>query len=256
MTTSTDLRPENPEGPHDAPAAAPAPPRTLGPLGLLFAPDRAMERHALVGRARWFFLFAWLCSILLAAAVAYRVDARSSTLRKLEESEQLSSMSDRQIADETRSAERVFQVTTIAGGVARVPVQLGLNALAIAFLVWFFRGRLRGRAVVPIAAAALVPGALASLVDAVAALRHHSLPPEGAPLGPRSLGAVLALLGRPLTDPALRFGNALDFFSLWAALMLGFGVAAAGQVPRRTAVTGTLVGWVCIRLLTHVAVRS
>jgi hypothetical protein len=53
--------------------------------------------------------------------------------------------------------------------------------------------------------------------------------------------------------PWLKLGNALDFFSLWAALMMGYGVAAAGRVPRRTAVVGTVVVWVCYRLLTNVA---
>ncbi len=226
------------------------------PFVLLFAPDRGMERQARVGRARWFFLFAWLCSVLLGAAMAYRVDARSSTLRKLEMSGQLQTMSDRQIADETRSAERVFQVGSIAKGVVGAPVQLGLACLSVLALVWFFRGRIKGSAVVPVAATTLLPGAIATLMDAVTALRHTTLPPDGVPLGPRSLSAALALLGRPLPFPWVKFGDALDFFSLWAAVMLGFGVASVGQVPRRTAVVGTLVAWICFRLLTNVAIKG
>jgi len=222
-------------------------------LALLFAPDRGMEHQARVGRARWFFLMAWLCSILLGAALAYRVDARSSTLRRLEMSGQLQSMSDRQIADETRSAERVAQVGSIAKGVVAVPVQLGLTCVALLVLCWFFRGRVKGSAVVPVAAAGLVPGAIANLIDALSAFRLASLPPEGVALGPRSLSALLLLYGRPLMEPWVKLGNALDFFSLWAAVMMGFGVAAVGQVPRRTALAGTLVAWVCYRLLTNVA---
>lgn len=230
--------------------------RALLPFELLFAPDRGMFKQALVGRARWFFLFAWLCSILLGAALAYRVDARSSTLRKLEESGELQNMSDRQIADETRNAERVSQVASIAKSAVGTPVQLGLACLSILALSWFFRGRIKGSAVVPCAAPTLLPGALANLMDAIAAYRHPVLPPEGIQLGPRTLSAALELFGRPLMGPALKFGNALDFFSLWAAVMIAFGVAAAGQVPRRTAVTGTLVAWVCYRLLTNVATRG
>ncbi len=226
------------------------------PFVLLFAPDRGMERQARVGRARWFFLFAWLCSVLLGAAMAYRVDARSSTLRKLEMSGQLQTMSDRQLADETRSAERVFQVGSIAKGVVGAPVQLGLGCLSLLALVWFFRGRIKGSAVVPVAATTLLPGAIANLMDAVTAFRHTTLPPDGVPLGPRSLSAALVLLGRPLQLPWVKFGNALDFFSLWAAVMLGFGVASVGQVPRRTAVVGTVVAWICFRLLTNVAIKG
>jgi hypothetical protein len=219
----------------------------------LFAPDRGMERQALVGRALWFFLFAWVCSILLGAALAYRVDARSSTLAKLDMSGQLKTMSDRQVADETHNAERIHQVASIAKGAVGAPVQLGLTCVAVLALCWFFRGRLKGRAVVPVAAATLSPGAIANLVDAITAFRHTALPPEGVPLAPRSLGAILLLAGRPLMGPALKFANALDFYSLWAAVMLGYGVAAAGQIPRRNALIGTLVAWVCYRLLTNVA---
>lgn len=227
--------------------------RPPSPPALLFAPDRAMERQAKVGRARGILLFAWLCALLLGAAVAARVDAKSSTLKKLETSGQLQGMSDRQIADEARNAERVFEVASVAKGVVGVPLSLGLSCVAVLGLCWFFRGRVKGSAVVPVAAATLLPGALANLLDAASALQHATLPPEGAPLSPRSVSAILPLLGRPLMDPWIKLGNAADFFSLWAAVMMGFGVAAAGQVPRRTALAGTLIAWVCYRLLTQVA---
>ena len=232
--------------------ASPPDPRP-SPVTLLFAPDRGMEQQARVGRVVWFFLVAWLCSILLGAALAYRVDARSSTLRKLDQSGQLKTMSDRQVADETRSGERISQVTSVAKGVVAVPLQLGLGCLAVLGLVWFFRGRVRGSAVAPVVAATLLPGAIANLVDAVTAFRHVALPPEGIPLAPRTLSAMLSALGHPVMGPWLKLGNALDFFSLWAALMMGYGVAAAGRVPRRTAVLGTLIAWACYRLLTNVA---
>jgi hypothetical protein len=107
--------------------------------------------------------------------------------------------------------------------------------------------------VAPVVAATLLPGAIANFVDAVTAFRHVAVPPEGIPLAPRTLSAMLSALGHPAMGPWLKLGNALDFFSLWAALMMGYGVAAAGRVPRRTAVVGTVVAWVCYRLLTNVA---
>ena len=223
------------------------------PLVLLFAPDRGMERQARVGRVVWFFLVAWLCSILLGAALAYRVDAKSSTLKKLEQSGQLQSMSDRQVADETRNAERVSQVLSVAKGAVGTPLQLGLGCVAVLGLVWFLRGRVKASAVAPVAAATLLPGAVGNLLDAISAFRHAALPPEGLPLAPRSLGLLLAISSHPLPEPWLKLGNALDFFSLWAAVMMGYGVAAAGRVPRKRALIGTLVAWVCYRLLTHVA---
>jgi hypothetical protein len=111
----------------------------------------------------------------------------------------------------------------------------------------------KGSAVVPVAAATLLPGAIATVLDALAAFRHAAMPPEGVPLAPRTLGAVLALAGRPLMGPWVKLGDAFDFYSLWAAILMGFGLAAAARLPRRNAIIGTLIAWVCYRLLTHVA---
>jgi hypothetical protein len=47
--------------------------------------------------------------------------------------------------------------------------------------------------------------------------------------------------------------SAFDVFSFWSALLIGFGLAAAAQLPRRRALTGTLAAWLCVRLVTHVA---
>jgi hypothetical protein len=226
------------------------------PFTLLFAPDHGMDRQARLGRAGRLFLFAWLCALLLGAALAFRVDARSSTLRKLEMSGQLQTMSDRQVADEAHNAERVAMVVSVAKGVVGVPVQLGARSLALVALVWFLRGRIKGSAVVPVAAATLLPGAIADLLDAATAFRHAAIPPDGVPLTPRSLGAILPLLGHPLADPWLKLANALDFFSLWAALMLAFGVAAVGQIRPRNALICTLTAWACYQLLTHIATPS
>jgi hypothetical protein len=226
------------------------------PFALLFAPDRGMERQARVGRALRLFLFAWLCSLLLGAATAYRVDARSSTLRKLEMSGQLQTMSDRQVADETHNAERVAEVASVAKGVVGAPLQLGSACVALLLLTWFLRGRVKGDAVAPVAATTLLPGAIANLLDAVTAFRHEALPPEGVPLTPRTLGDILPFFGHPLMDPWLKLGNALDFFSLWAAVMMAFGVAAVGQIPKKRAIPGTLIAWICYQLLTHVAMNG
>lgn len=231
----------------ERPLAADRPPSALA---LLVGADGAMERQARVGRARGFLAFAWVVALLLGAALALRVDAASSTLRKLEQSGRLQGMSERQIADDTRNVERIFEVTTIAKGVVAAPLALGLACLALLLLAWFFRGRVKGSAVLPVAAATLLPGAVANLLDAVSAFRHAAMPPEGLPLGPRSLSAILALAGHPLPVPWIKLGNAVDFFSLWAALMMASGVVAVARVPKRTALIGTLVAWVCYRLLT------
>ncbi|MEZ4315130.1 MAG: hypothetical protein R3F14_44515, partial [Polyangiaceae bacterium] len=193
---------------HDAPEAKPPKEPFGASIAVLFSPDRGMQRQVRVGRARFYFLFAWASSIALGVVTAVRVDARSSTLKQLEMMGQLRSMSERQIAEETQSGERVAMVTSIAKAVVGTPVGLGMACLAVVVLVWFFRGRIKGSAVAPVAAATLVPGALANLVDAVAAYRHALIPPEGVPLGPRTLTAVMQLFHKPLMGAAMKFGNA------------------------------------------------
>src|SRR5262249_42781010 len=127
------------------------------PLALLFAPDRSMTDQARIGRARTFLIFAWVCSLLLALSVAWRVDATHQTLAKLEQSGELQTVSDGQLADETRKAERIAQVLTVAKGALGPPLALGLASTALLGLSWFFRGRIRGRGVIPVASVTLVP---------------------------------------------------------------------------------------------------
>src|SRR5262249_28703155 len=157
------------------------------------------------------------CALLSGGAQALRVNAREATLKKFDQMGSLQNMSDRQIEDETRNAERIFVVLKVAGSAAEGPLWLGLSCLAVVVLGWFLKGRIVGGAVAPGAAATLLPNALATLLDGVAAFRHVTLPPQGAVLAPRNLSALFATFGHPLMGPWLKLGNAFDFFSLWTA---------------------------------------
>ena len=223
-------------------------------LVALVAPDRGMERQAKVGGVKFAFLIALVCSLLAGGAEAWRVDAKASTLAKLEQEGSLKNKSDRQIEEDTRNAERIYQVMHVGGAAVAAPLDLGLGCLAVLILGWFLKGRFTGRAVAPVAAATLLPGAVANLLDAMTALRHATLPPEPPLLSPRTLSAVFEVLGHPLAGAAGKLGGALDFFSLWSALLLGYGVAAAAKLPLKRALIGTMVAWVCFRLITRVAV--
>ncbi len=222
-------------------------------LVALAVPDSGMARQAKVGGARLAFVIAFACSLLAAFAQASRVDGRSATLQKLEQAGQLQTMSEKQLDDETKNAERLAQVSRVAWGAVETPVFLLLGALAVVALIWFARGKVKSRAVFPVAAAALLPGAIANLLDAITAFERPSLPLAGATLAPRNLSNVLAVFGHALDAPWVKLGNALDFFSLWAAVMMAYGVAAAGEVPVRRALVFTLCGWVLWRLATNVA---
>ena len=232
-----------------APEAHKVPPAVVA----LVAPDTGMDRQARVGTARFAFLVAFACSLLVAFAQAYRVDSREMTVKNLEKAGTLETMSDKALDDETVKGNRLYQVVTVGKGLFEPPVFLGLGSLAVLALVWFARGKVKGRAVVPVAAAAMLPNAIANVLDAVSAWQHASLPPQGAVLAPRTLSAIAAALGHPIVAPWVKLGSAIDFFSLWGAVLMGFGVAAAGDVPVRRALVVTLIGWVCWRLVTNVA---
>ncbi len=234
----------------ELPVAKPAIPPALTAL---VAPDVGMERQAKLGGVWFSLIVAMVCALLSASAQSLRVDAREATLKRAEMQGNLQNMSDKQIEDDTRQSERVFVVTKIAGAAVEGPLWLGLSCLGLLALSWFLKGRIVGSAVGPVAAATLLPGAVANLLDAITAFRHSQLPLQGAMLSPRNLNAVLATLGHPLMPPWQKLGNAFDFFSLWTALLMGFGVVWAGQVPVRRALIGTMVAWVLWRLVTNVA---
>ena len=220
----------------------------------LVAPDVGMERVARGGRVRGPLLVAIACALLSAGAGILRVDAKDATLQAMDKEGQLQTSSDRQVEDNTRAAERVYAVKRVAGALAGPPFQLGLLCVGIFGLAWFFRGRAEGRAVPPVAAAALLPGAIADLLDAGATIQHAAIAPAGPAGLPRTIGDFWLALGHQAGHPSvMKLLAVFDIFSFWTALLVAFGLTAAGHVPQRRALAGTLVAWLCVRLLTQVA---
>src|SRR5438309_1463667 len=108
----------------------------------LIAPEAGMERQARIGTARLAFLIAFACAVLSAFAQAGRLDARSATLAALDKQGKLTEMSEKQLDDEVRNAVRLGQVVTVAKGVLKTPVFLGLGSLAAVGLIWFLKGKI------------------------------------------------------------------------------------------------------------------
>jgi hypothetical protein len=216
----------------------------------LVAPDVGMPRVARRERILVPFLIVLFCSLLAAGATSYRVDARDATLTMLDQSGQLKTMSDRQIEDQTKDAERAFVVKTVAKGVLGPPFNLGVLCLGLLGLSWFVRGRSKGKAVAAVAATAMLPGAIENLLQALAVLRKPFVPTDGPPAIPADLASLWAQVsGHPLAGPAARLLGAFDVFSLWGALLVGYGLATAANLPLRRAMTATLVGWLCLHVL-------
>jgi Yip1 domain len=230
--------------------AKPPGPALLAPL---FFTDAAMELVAKQGRVLWPMLIAILCALALGGAEAYRVDAREATLREAEMSGQLKNMSDKQLEDNTKAAERKFIFFRVGWTAVKAPLTWLGSVVGLFALSWFLRGRNLKGAIPAVAAAALLPHALGDLIGAGAALLTQQLSPEHGPLVPRTLGAVLEAAGLSLGMAAGKLLSVVDFFSLWAALLLAFGLGPAANLPRRKAVVATLVAWLLWRLVTQVA---
>ena len=220
----------------------------------LVAPDVGMPRVARQGRVRGPLLVAIFCALLSAGAGVVRVDAKDATLRAMDKAGELQTSSDRQVEDNTKSTERVYLVKRVAAALVQPPLQLGLLCVAIFGLSWFLRGRSEGRAVPPVAAAALLPGAVADLLEAGATFQHAAIAPDGPASLPRTLADFWTLFaGHPAAAPVMKMLSVFDIFSFWTALLVGFGLIAAGHVPQRRALAGTLIAWLCLRLITQVA---
>jgi hypothetical protein len=229
----------------------------LAPLFALFAPDLGMEPVARKGRLRWTLGIALVCSLLAGVSATLRVDARDSTLFALEKRGELKAMSDRQVEDAQKSNERTFEVSRLALAAVEPPVSLALSLAGLLALSWFLRGKPQAAPVFAVCGVGLLPGALADLLDAVAALRHDVVPPDALQhLSPRHLADFAAAVGHPLAGAAAKLGSAIDLYSLWGAVLLGYGLAASASLPVRRALPAALIGWLLFRLLTHVAVPT
>jgi Yip1 domain len=229
----------------------------------LVAPDIGMERVARTGRVRWLLLAAMVCSLAAGLTAAWKVDARNATLAAIEAQGQIQTTSDQQIQDQTKAAERTFMVVRMAVALVLPAIDFAFYCVGLFALAWFLRGRSTGRAIAAVSAAALMPSAISSVLETIAAATRQSIAPAPmsigvatifTPLVPRDLGALYAAAtGHPLAGAAGALLSSIDVFSLWAAILLAYGLVFAANLPRRRALAGTLIGWLCFRLLTHVA---
>ncbi len=228
-------------------------PRLPTALAALFFPDRGMPLAARIGRVRGPLVFALLCSLLWGAALATRVDARDATLQALDKEQKLATMSDRQIDDAQKTAERGFMVKKLGFALVAPGGELLASALGLFLLSWFLRGRSQASAVFTVAAYGLLPSGLGNLVEAVAVFLRGSIPAQASSFTPRTLAALAEAFGAHLQEPLTKLLSAIDVFDLWGAVMLAFGLTAAAQLPVRRALVGTLLGWLCYRLVRFVA---
>lgn len=181
-------------------------------------------------RALWPVLLLSVATAFGGACFALRWNAAPSIVRGLESSGQLKGMPEADIADQIQQAQRLKLVTSIAGGLL-VPalVVLGI-AVALALLAWLLGKKGSFNAFFTAAAVGMLPVALGRFLYGLMALVQTSLSEDRADtLLPSSLAAVFHAQSPKL----MRLLSSLDFFTLWAALLVGIGFAAVVGMRRR-----------------------
>jgi len=200
---------------------------------------------------------AWLVPLLLAvaltaaasAALGVRLDSARLVLPALEASGELAKASEREISEQVEQAQRVAIVAGVAKGVFLVPLIALLSAAGLWLMNWLLGGRATFAELFTVASLMLLPMAVGQGITLAAALRQSSLSPSMVKeLVPSSLSQLVTAVdaGPPAHAEAARGrwkGTArtallglVDFFHVWAALLLGLGFAAATKLSRLRAV--------------------
>jgi hypothetical protein len=187
-------------------------------------------------RALWPVVLLSLSTAFAGASFAVRWNAAPSIIKGLEMSGQLKGMPEADLVDQIQQAERLKLVTSIAGGLILPALMVLGIAVALAVLAWLLGKKGTFNAFFTAAAVGLLPLALARFLYGLVALVQTSLSEDrAATLLPSSLAFVVHAQSPKL----MRLFSSLDFFQLWAALLVGVGFAAVVGMRRRQ---GLLIG--------------
>jgi Yip1 domain len=187
-------------------------------------------------KALWPVVFLSLATAFGGAAFALRWNAAPSIISGLEMSGQLKGMPEADLADQIQQAQRLMLVKKIAGGLFG-PVLLVLGiALVLALLAWLLGKKGSFNAFFTAAAVGLLPLALARFLYGLVALVQTSLTEDREDT---LLPSALSFVFHPKSPKLMLFLSSLNFFHLWAALLVGIGFAAVVGMRRRQ---GLLVG--------------
>jgi len=182
-------------------------------------------------RILWPLLALMAATSFAGAAFALRWDPAPGILQKLEMTGQLKGLPEAELTEQITTAGRLKLVTGIASGVFVTPlVVLGI-AIALAVIAWLLGRKAPFPALFSASAVGMLPIALQRALWGVVALWQLGITEERARhLLPSSVGAWVHV-GGPKMAGLL---DALDLFTLAAALLIGIGFAAATGMRRRS----------------------
>ncbi|MBX5480430.1 MAG: YIP1 family protein [Myxococcaceae bacterium] len=199
-------------------------------MDFVLLPTRALVDPAVgvtraVSSRRW----AWPLLLLIAATVfsgvafALHYDPAPAVIRGLEMSGEIRNTTEKELADAITTAGRVKLVAGVANGLFLVPLYVLLFAVAVKVACWIVGRPIRFADAFTSASISQLPIALYQVLHGVVALASPSLgDSQEHTLLPSHLGRFLDGLSPEL----LRLASVADLFNLWAAILLGFGIAA------------------------------
>jgi hypothetical protein len=228
---------------------------------VLLFPFETVPRVVAAGRVGAVLFFVMLCAGLAVAASATRLDMAPGLLKQ--EAQELKAApppagqargpgaaaaaqpakSDREFDEAVEKAYAV-EVVKMSGRALLLPLRLLLLGFLLYVVLRFVGGKPKVRAAMALAAHAGLPGAVKSILAAVAALRQVRLTPEAIPaLVPPPWGA---LDGPPLQRLLAGTGP----FALWTVVLLGIGLPHVAGIGRGKAWAAIGVCYVLYLLVT------
>lgn len=226
-------------------------------LAILFVPDRALPGAVTEGRYGGPMLVAMAAALAAALTIAGRVDLSERVYGPAMAAEAQGgpggaaaapTMSDREIEEATVKARAVEQVTRGLGA-GMVPVEIFGLGFALLLLTRYVGGRpTLGRAVA-LAASASLPGAIRSVLQAIAAAHRAVIPPSEV--------AALVLPPLQLGSPVLtRLVAGVDPFTLWSLVLVALGMPAMAGISRRRAWIVTIASFALWLVLSRLALAA
>lgn len=182
-----------------------------------------------VAARRW----VWPLLIVMASvafsgiAFAVRWNAAPTVISELTAAGELARITEQELADKIQTASRVMLVGAAAKGIFLIPILVLLGTAALKFSGWLVGRPIKFVSALSALSVALLPIAVFHIAFGIVALMSAQLPTSAAlSLIPSHLGQAFHGLSPELS----RLASVADVFNLWAAVLLGLGIAEGAKV--------------------------